>query len=162
MPMPRLAAGTSTLLMLEQMAFSSGCLAQGERRSCHHLRCILVHSVMVSQVLTMSHVLATSFGKSSLIPSSPDPLLELQAGPFLWIPITVYLSPLWLSLFSATCPHVLPSHSWQALALSSCPCPAAGSRSQMQTGFRTWSWQLVFWRQNPLPLVTLRQGHLKK
>lgn len=123
MPMPRLAAGTSTLLMLEQMAFSSGCLAEGERRSCHHLQCILIHSVMVSQVLTVSHVLDISFGKSSLIPSSPNPLPELQAGPFLWIPITVYLSPLWLSLFSATCPS-LPlmagsssfilslSHSW--------------------------------------------------
>lgn len=104
MPVSGWAAGSPTLLMLEQMAFSSGCLSERERKSCHHLPCSFKQSVrfstmMVSQVLTISHISATSFRKSSLIPSSSNPLLELEAGSFLWISMIDYLRPLWLLLF---------------------------------------------------------------
>lgn len=78
--------------------------------SCHYLY-VSLYAVcssprMVSQVLTIS----TFFGKPSLTLSSPHPHPELKAGPLLWVFVAVYLSPLWLSLFSAACHRSFPCH----------------------------------------------------
>ena len=103
MPVSRWAAGSPTLLIFEQMAFSLGCLSKREKKSCHHLPCSFIQSVLfstmtVSQVLTISHISATSFRKSSLIPSSPNPLLSWSRSLPL-ISMTAYLYSLWLLLF---------------------------------------------------------------
>lgn len=74
---------------MEQMAFSSGCPAKREWRSCHHLQCILqcilMHNVLFSHMMVsqpITQISTTSFQKSSLTPSSPNPCLELEAVPF--------------------------------------------------------------------------------
>lgn len=142
MPVSGRAAGSPTLLMLEQMAFSSGCLSKREKKSCHHLPCSFIQSVlfstmMVSQVLTISHISATSFRKSSLIPSSPNPLLSWSRS----LPLNFYDSlsapTLAIAFFLLLVPISFPHIHGRLLIFQPCPCHTAGPRSQMWTGFRT-------------------------
>ena len=160
MPVSGWAAGSPILLILEQMAFSSGCPSKREKKSCHHLPCSFIQSVlfstmMVSQVLTISHISATSFRKSSLIPSFPNPLLSWSRS---LISMTAYLHSLWLLLFSyylSPCPSltfmagswsfsIVLSHSWAKI-------PNVDRLQDMILVTDLWG-----------PLVTLRQSHLKK
>lgn len=168
MPVSGRAAGSPTLLMLEQMAFSSGCLSERERKSCHHLPCsfiqrVLFSTIMVSQVLTISHISATSFRKSSLIPSSPNPLLELDAGSFLWISMTDYLRPLWLLFFFLLLvPISFPRIHGRLMIFSSLSLSHSWAKIPNVDRLQDTILVTDLWGQKPLPLVTPRQSYLKK